>query len=122
MPVRLLSSSVFKWPDFKKVDRAIRCWSEETVQNRKDILRIGYIGSYARGDWSVGSDLDIIILVAHCTQPFWRRSTEFDLTSLPVPVDVLVYTKEEWESMMAHESRFSHTIHQEAIWTYEKNE
>ena len=63
MPVRLLSSSVLKWPDAQTVDKAVRRWAEDIHQNRKDVLRIGYFGSYARGDWGVGSDLDLIIIL-----------------------------------------------------------
>ncbi len=50
MPVRLLSSSVLKWPDVQTVEKAVRRWAEVIDQNRKDVLRIGYFGSYARGE------------------------------------------------------------------------
>ena len=74
MPVRLLSSPVLKWPDAQTVDKAVRRWAEDIHQNRKDVLRIGYFGSYARGDWGVGSDLDLIVIVKHSDLPFERRS------------------------------------------------
>lgn len=51
MPVRSLSSSVFKWPDKATVERAVQLWAEKVAAQRKDVLRIGYFGSYARGDW-----------------------------------------------------------------------
>ncbi len=61
MPVRSLNSSVLKWPSRKTVDRAVRSWTAEQVQQRPEIVRLGYFGSYARGDWGVGSDLDLIV-------------------------------------------------------------
>ena len=118
MPVRSLNSSVFRWPDAQTVDRAVRCWAEERAQQRPDILRIGYIGSYARGDWGVGSDLDLIIVVERCEQPFWRRALEWDLASLPVPADLLVYTREEWQALATQGGQFYHAVEQEAIWVY----
>jgi predicted nucleotidyltransferase len=65
MPVRSLSSSVLKWPDGHSVDQAIRLWTQKVLQHRDDVLRVGYFGSYARGDWGVGSDLDVIIITAY---------------------------------------------------------
>jgi len=99
MPVRSLTSSVLKWPDAQTVDRAVREWAERTARQRPEVFRIGYFGSYARGDWGVGSDLDLVIVVETSGQPFVRRGVEWDATDLPVPADVLVYTKAEWERM-----------------------
>lgn len=114
MPVRSLNSSVLKWPDAKTVDAAARRWAERIVQGRTDVVKIGYFGSYARGDWGVGSDLDLIIIVENSKQPFEKRSIEWNVTELPVPADVLVYTKEEWNSL--RKTRFHQTVMREAVW------
>jgi predicted nucleotidyltransferase len=50
-------------------------------------VAVGYFGSYARGDWGVGSDLDLVVIVEASAEPFERRA---------VPVDLLVYTRAEW--------------------------
>lgn len=118
MPVRSLNSSVLKWPDAKTVDAAAHSWAKEVVQNRQDVLAIGYFGSYARGNWGVGSDLDLIIILESSALPFERRSVEWDATELPVPADILIYTSEEWQSLS--KSRFHQTVMQEAIWVYEQ--
>ena len=114
MPVRSLNSSVLKWPDAQTVDRAVRRWAEYINQNRKDVLRIGYFGSYARGDWGVGSDLDLIVIVQHSDLPFERRNVSWDITALPVPVDLLIYTQAEWHEL--RQRRFYSTVMREAIW------
>ena len=119
MPVRSLSSSVLKWPDAETVDQALNRWAQEAVRDRKDVLRIGYFGSYARGDWGVGSDLDVVIIVESSEHPFERRSIEWDATELPVPADVLVYTQEEWQSLN-QQRRFSQAL-QGAIWVYARD-
>jgi uncharacterized protein len=54
MPVRLLTSSVFKWPDKEVVDKAVRDWAGKVAQEYPEVMRLGYFGSYARGDWGVG--------------------------------------------------------------------
>jgi predicted nucleotidyltransferase len=121
MPVRSLSSSVLKWPDAKAVDHAIRIWAEKIARKRKDILRIGYFGSYARGDWGVGSDLDVIILLESSEEPFERRGAKWDLTELPVPADWLIYTEREWASLN-REGRFYKTVMQETVWVYVRDD
>jgi predicted nucleotidyltransferase len=120
MPVRSLNSSILKWPDAQTVDRAIRRWAEKVVLNRSDVLCIGYFGSYARGDWGVGSDLDLIIVVERAEQPFERRGVQWDVTDLPVPTDLLVYTREEWQSFTP-DRRFLSSLTHEAIWVYGKS-
>ncbi|MDH7500948.1 MAG: nucleotidyltransferase domain-containing protein [candidate division NC10 bacterium] len=117
MPVRSWSSPVLKWPDAQTVDRAVRDWAERMVQGRPEVVRIGYFGSYARGDWGVGSDLDLLIVVKEADVPFERRGAKWDATNLPVPADVLVHTEREWQSL-AEQSRFHRMVMQEAIWVY----
>lgn len=119
MPVRSLSSSVLKWPDERTVRRALADWTEAAVSRRDDVLRVGYFGSYARGDWGVGSDLDLIVVVTDSAQPFERRSRQWDTTGLPVPADLLVYTAEEWQSL-DRQTRFGRTLAAEAVWLYDK--
>lgn len=117
MPVRQLTSSVLKWPDAEMVSRELRRWTKDIVCERKDVLRIGYFGSYARGDWGVGSDLDLVIVVKSSSKPFERRAIEWDATSLPVPADVLVYTEEEWGSLTT-QIGFFQTLIREMVWIY----
>ena len=117
MPVRSLNSFILKWPDAQTVAQAVRQWSQKALLSHYDVMRIGYFGSYARGDWGVGSDLDLIIVVESSDQPFERRASKWDATELPVPADVLVYTDEEWQSL-EQEGRFYQTVKQEAVWVY----
>ncbi len=117
MPVRLLSSSILKWPDAQAVDRAIRRWAGDVGQRHEGVQRIGYFGSYARGNWGVGSDLDVIIVVKSSEQPFEHRAAEWDMTEFPVPVDVLVYTEEEWRSLL-RQGRFASTVLKEVVWVF----
>ncbi|MBI5286660.1 MAG: nucleotidyltransferase domain-containing protein [Deltaproteobacteria bacterium] len=120
MPVRSLNLSVFTWPDASTVDQAVRRWAEEVVRTRRDVERIGYFGSYARGDWGVGSDLDLIIIVKYSNLSFERRAIEWDATGLPVPVETLVYTEEEWRLLGQGGGRFYQTVMREVVWVWER--
>ena len=119
MPVRSSNSSVVKWPDAAVVDRALREWAQRARAVRSDVRRVGYFGSYARGDWGVGSDLDVIIIVSSTRLPFERRGVEWDLTELPVPADVLVYTEDEW-NRGAVGVRLHDTVAREGVWVLER--
>ena len=121
MPVRSLSSPVLRWPDAQAVDQAVRRWARKIAAKRPEILRIGYFGSYARGDWGVGSDLDLIMVVDRAEQPFERRASQLDLTELPVPAEVLVYTVEEWERLSSQKGRFALMLNKETIWIYSRS-
>jgi predicted nucleotidyltransferase len=120
MPVRSLSSSVIKWPDLDDVREAIDLWAREEVTNHPELLRLGYFGSAARGDWGVGSDLDLIAVVSESGQPFERRGLSWSLTSLPVPSDLLVYTENEWNSLQKGRGRFARTLSRDTVWIYTK--
>ncbi len=120
MPVRSLSSPILRWPDDQEVVSALVHWASEVERMDKNICMIGYFGSYARGDWGVGSDLDVIVVVESSKLPFERRGIEWDTTSLPVPVDLLVYTRQEWRSL-AQQGRFAGSSHKEVTWILERS-
>jgi predicted nucleotidyltransferase len=121
MPVRSLNSSVLKWPDQKTVNQAVRSWSIEQAQLRPELIRLGYFGSYARGNWGVGSDLDLIAVVDNAAEPFERRLLNWELNSLPVPAEILVYTLHEWEKMQKRNDKFIRMLNTEVVWTYTRN-
>jgi uncharacterized protein len=120
MPVRSCTASVFRWPDAQEVDGAVRRWAAALGQAHADVLRIGYMGSYVRGDWGVGSDVDLFVLVERSERPFGLRAAVWDSTALPVPADVWVYTVPEWEVMVAEGRRLAHEVRREAVWVYER--
>jgi hypothetical protein len=116
MPVRSLHSSVLRWPDREAVDAAARAWGAQQASARPDLLRLGYFGSYATGDWGVGSDLDLVAVVAASHRPFVERGRDWDLTGLPVPAEILVYTEAEWRDVVARGDRFAGVLSTQVVW------
>ncbi len=98
----------------------MRSWAKKVSEERIDVQKIGYFGSYARGDWGVGSDLDIVVILDGSDKPMERRSLGWDITDLPVPSDLLIYTIDEWQKMR-DVGRFGRTLMQETIWIYESS-
>ncbi|MBM7581857.1 putative nucleotidyltransferase [Caldicoprobacter guelmensis] len=118
MPVRLLNSSVLKWPDFNEVIGSLNRWVKKVLQERADIIRIGYFGSYARKDWGVGSDLDLLVVVEKSDRPFHKRAAEWDVLNIPVPVDLLIYTEEEFAKLRSEKRFFYRQLEKEVVWLY----
>lgn len=117
MPVRSLTSPVLIWPSLDQVDEAVRSWGAALKSSMPAAVRVGYFGSYARGSWGVGSDLDVVVIMTECGLPLERRGTAFDtITGFPVPVDLLVYTVAEWEQLRAERASFVRGIEAEAVW------
>ena len=120
MPVRSLNSPVIKWPDKQTVHAAICAWVKELVRRRKDVLQAGYIGSYARGDWGVGSDVDLVVILESDTNLFGGQTLEPDFMDIPVHVDLLLYSHQEWERLAQEGGRFYQTVQREAEWVYKR--
>ncbi len=116
MPVRYLSSSVLKWPDKQIVCNALKAWIKIEIKRHPGLKRFGYFGSYARGDWGVGSDLDLIAIIDETSLPFEQRNLDWDLLSLPVPAELIVYTIKEWETLSKGKNAFLKTIKEETVW------
>lgn len=118
MPVRSLHSAVMKWPTRKTVDAAVRTWAHEHAARHPGLVRLGYFGSYATGTWGVGSDLDLVIVLEHCDTPFSRRAEAFDVSALPVPTDVLVYSRDELAQLPQQSPRFARELGDRAVWVF----
>lgn len=106
MPVKLSSSAVLKWPEAKTVADAAPRWAEAAGAARSEIVRIGYFGSCATGQWGVGSDLDVFIELSQPDLPFERRGICLDTAEIPLGTDLLVYTSAEIEKMRSAGSSF----------------
>jgi predicted nucleotidyltransferase len=110
---------VITWPDAAEVDLAVRQWAGAEARRCAGVLKIGYFGSYARGDWGVGSDVDLVAVIADTDERFDRRALAWDLSALPVGADLLVYTEQEWQRLMAEGGRFARTLQHEVVWVHE---
>jgi uncharacterized protein len=116
MPVRSLRSSVLKWPDRQSVEQALVAWAAREQLRHPGLVRLGWFGSYARGDAGVGSDLDLVAVVESSVEPFERRALAWDLSSLPVPAEILVYTRDEWQRLEREGGRFARALRSDARW------
>lgn len=94
------------------VREALEDWARKMAVSHPEVVRIGCFGSYVRGDWGVGSDLDVVVVLQGGERVFGRVIDWLEATGLPVPVDLLVYSEEEYERLVWQE----HFPCQEVVW------
>ncbi|MDA8109630.1 MAG: nucleotidyltransferase domain-containing protein [Betaproteobacteria bacterium] len=107
---------MLKWPGRAEVDAAARALAARIVAAHPELVRFGYFGSYARGDFGPGSDLDLVAIVRTSERPFAERPLDFDLTGLPVPAEIVVYTDDEWRDACARGGRFFRNLLSGTVW------
>jgi predicted nucleotidyltransferase len=118
MPVRSLNTPLLKWPERASVEADLRAWVADAAVRHPDAIRIGVFGSFARGEWAFGSDLDLLVIVRDADTPIVERSNAWETSSLPVPVDLLLYAQSDWERLQDTPSRFRDTLAREARWLW----
>ena len=84
--------------------------------DRQNVLAVGFLGSYARGDWGPGSDLDVVVITEGELPPIGERARGWDTGSIPVPVDLLLYSRGEWSALLDRSPRMAEVVSREAVW------
>ncbi len=78
----------------------------EALSKHKNVVEAFIFGSVAMNRGDYWSDIDVVI-VAEVDVPFIERPRAFfDLFDLGVPMDILVYTPEEFETLRKSQSGF----------------
>ncbi len=116
MPVTSSTSSIKRWPSAEVVLAAASAWARTTAARQPDLIALACFGSYARGEAGFGSDLDLLAVVKTDAHSTARRVTDWNTESLPVPVDLLIYTFGEWKRLEEEGGRFVKTLRAEARW------
>lgn len=81
-----------------ELDRSLRR-AADVLSKRPEVKRISVFGSYARGRRDLLTDLDLLV-VMDTAEPFVDRlKTVYGWLNLPVDVDVLCYTPDEFAAM-----------------------
>jgi predicted nucleotidyltransferase len=89
------------------VVEAARRWAAQLKHDNPEIVRIGYFGSYARGDYVPGSDFDVLIEVTSCEAAKRRdRADPYRPDHFPVPLNLFVYTSDEIAQRRARHDAF----------------
>ena len=99
----------------------------DIVQRLRDALNPSLVylfGSCLTGTVAPDSDVDLLVIVEHSDQSFFQRGALAyrALRGIGVPVDVQVYTKDEFDSRAALPVSFERTVRTKGRAIYESRE
>ncbi len=105
--------------DEEKVEKAIEEFIKKLSKDA-NVLKIVIFGSFVRGDYAPGSDVDFLIILRNSDKKFVDRIPDFIPQNFPVDVDVFPYTLEEIEKMKKSGNTFIKRIFKEGKVLFER--
>ena len=101
MPKASSSSVRIRSIDRAAVEQAVRAYASELRRDHPEIQRIIWFGSWVSGRPSPGSDVDICVVVTDTMRsvPGRERVARYLRPSLPVGIDLVVYTESEFSQL-----------------------
>ena len=108
--------------DVPALHRALEERAERLSRERSEIVEILLFGSFARGNFTPESDVDLLVIVEETNVPFLLRADPYRDTFSDLPFDVwpLVYTQEERDRMLREENAFMRSALSETVTLYRR--
>ena len=105
------STSVrIRYADPDPIRKAVRQYADALRASRPEVRSLRWFGSWVNGTASVGSDVDLCIVVAHSDQLRRDRLVEYLPERFPVGIDLFVLTEEEFSSLRVEHPSFAAAI------------
>lgn len=102
--------------NYEELIGALKRAARQIKETETGVENVFLFGSFARGDYTPLSDIDILITLARTDQPFLERRDRFiGYFRIPFDVNIIVYTVEEEQSMLAEGSIFLKDVLTEAV-------
>lgn len=73
-------------------------WARRLLAERAEVEEVVVFGSFEQDTYAPGSDLDVLIVLAHAAEPARDRVPALLPGAFPVPVDVFPFTREELDA------------------------
>jgi len=112
------------WPDNfinRKSNKIVKRFINLIVK-KFNLKKIIIFGSFARGDYHKGSDLDLIIVGEFKERFIDRIGKIIELNDSDLEIDAMVYTEEEFQKMIQERRPFIEQALEEGIVVYEKRD
>jgi uncharacterized protein len=84
----------------EEIFKALKHLIQEWTQKHPELERVILFGSFARGDYFPGSDVDVLLVLEKSDKSLLNRIAEFLPTHFPVDIDIFPYTKAEIQRLM----------------------
>lgn len=97
--------------------------AERLSREAAEVEEVRLFGSFARGDHTPESDVDLLIVVSRSDSPFLERADAYRDAFLAIPLDVnlTVYTSDEAIRLRRDGSSFLARITAEALTLFQRN-
>ncbi len=112
------------WPDNfvnRKSNKIVKRFINLIIK-KFNLKKIIIFGSFARGDYHKGSDLDLIIVGEFKERFIDRIGKIIELNDSDLEIDAMVYTEEEFQKMIQERRPFIEQALEEGIVVYEKRD
>ena len=112
------------WPDNfinRKSNKIVKRFINLIIK-KFNLKKIIIFGSFARGDYHKGSDLDLIIVGEFKERFIDRIGKIIELNDSDLEIDVMVYTEEEFQKMIKERRPFVVQALEEGIVVYKKRD
>lgn len=96
-----LNSVVVKSVDEARVRRSMDEYAARLLASHPEIEEIVVFGSFEKGNYAPGSDLDVFIVLSHASLRVRDRIPDLLPGSFPVGVDLFPYTREEIATLVS---------------------
>jgi predicted nucleotidyltransferase len=116
--------SELRWPDNfinRKSNKIVKRFINLIIK-KFNLNKIIIFGSFARGDYHTGSDLDLIIVGEFKERFIDRIGKIIELNDSGLEIDVMVYTEEEFQKMIKERRPFIEQALEEGIVVYKKRD
>jgi len=112
------------WPDnfINRKSNKIAKRFINLIIKKFNLKKIIIFGSFARGDYHKGSDLDLIIVGEFKERFIDRIGKIIELNDSDLEIEAMVYTEEEFQRMIQERRPFIEQVLEEGIVVYEKKE
>ena len=111
------SVRIFSLDRAKLLDR-LRVAAEQLAAAHPEVEEVWLFGSLARGDARPGSDADVLVILTESALPFHERSPRYRLASCGIGVDLLLYTRAEFDNLPTSAPRFAAAVAADRLLLY----
>ena len=99
---------------FSQDINAVKRLLKKTLKIRKaeypEICSVFIFGSYVKGDFTPGSDIDVLLILSDSKRSFRDRLAEYYPENFPIPVDLFPFTISEIKEMCNHPSIYKTAV------------
>ena len=107
---RSSTSAHVRYADPEAIRRAVTTYAQDLRAGHSEIRSIRWFGSWVNNSASVGSDVDLCIVIERSEKARRDRLPEYLPLSFPVGIDLFVFTEEELAQLRKDHPSFAQAI------------